>query len=127
MKLSVIVLSLFSILLISCSVTKKATREADNDQVITDKYWKLISLNGQSVKMVENQEREIYFILKSENNTFAGFAGCNNITGSYTIAKGNIIRFQNMGATLKMCPDVELNEMDFQEVFEVADNYTILQ
>ena len=26
---------------------------------------------------------------------------------------------------MKMCPDVDVNESDFLEVFELADNYTI--
>ena len=125
MKLKFVALSIFSILLLSCGVKKNTAAEANNDQTVTEKYWKLITLDGQSVVMADNQELETYFILKAIDNTVVGFAGCNNIMGSYTIEKGNRIRFQNMGSTLKMCPDVEVNESDFLEVFELTDNYTI--
>ena len=135
MRLSIVFISLFSFILISCVGNKKAdneattdaltTEEVNNDQVITEKYWKLIKLEGQDVKMVENQEREINFMLKTNDNTVGGFAGCNSITGEYELEEGNRIHFKNMGMTMMMCPDVDVNESEFMEVFELADNYTI--
>lgn len=141
MRLSILFLSLLSFLLISCGGNKKADNEGttdnvaaelseedqavDTDQVITDKYWKLIKLEGQDVVMAENQEREISFMLKSEDNTVGGFAGCNSITGEYELEEGNRIRFTNMGITMMLCPDLDLKESEFMEVFELADNYTI--
>ncbi len=135
MRLSILFISLFSLVLISCGGNKKAdndaattdttTEMADTDQVITEKYWKLIKLEGQDVEMVENQEREIFFTLKTEDKTVGGFAGCNSITGEYELEEGNRIRFKNMGITMKMCPDVDVNESEFMEVFELTDNYTI--
>ena len=62
-RLSILFISLFSLVLISCGGNKKAdndaattdttTEMADTDQVITEKYWKLIKLEGQDVEMVE--------------------------------------------------------------------------
>ena len=54
-----------------------------------------------------------------------GFAGCNSITGEYELEEGNRIRFKNMGITMMMCPDLDLNESEYMEVFELTDNYTI--
>lgn len=135
MRLSILFLSLFSFILISCGGNKKAENEATNnvvtteqvntDQVITDKYWKLIKLEGQDVEMVENQEREIFFTLNAEENAVGGFAGCNYITGEYELDKGNLIKFKNMGLTMMLCPDVDVNESELMEVFELTDNYTI--
>lgn len=135
MRLSILFLSLFSFVLISCGGNKKTdndastdavnTEEVNTDQVITGKYWKLIKLEGQDVEMVENQEREIFFTLKADDNTVGGFAGCNSITGEYELEDGNRIHFKNMGLTMMMCPDVDVNESEFMEVFELADNYTI--
>lgn len=139
MRLSILFLSLLSLVLISCDGNKKAENEAatddvatvlldadqaETDQIITDKYWKLIKLEGQDVVMGENQEREIFFMLKSEDNTVGGFAGCNSITGEYELEEGNRIRFKNMGITMMLCPDLDLKESKFMEVFELADNYT---
>ena len=93
---------------------------------IVEKYWKLKTLEGKDVKMADNQEQEIYFTLKSEGNRVVGFAGCNTINGEYTLEEGNRIRFNGMLTTLKACPDVDVNESEFLEVFELADNYTIV-
>ena len=45
--------------------------------------------------------------------------------GEFEVEEGNRIRFKNMGTTLMMCPDVDLDESLFLEVFNLADNYTI--
>lgn len=82
-------------------------------------------MEGKEVKMSENQTRDIYFMLKNDDNRVVGFAGCNNITGSYTLEEGNRIRFGKMAATLMICPDVDVNEYEFLQIFELADNYTI--
>lgn len=103
------------------AVFKKAA--ADNQ--IVEKYWKLTTLEGQDVQMSENQEREVYFMLKTDENRVTGFAGCNTMTGTYTLEEGNRIRFSQMGVTMRACPDVDFNESEFLNVFNLADNYTI--
>ena len=134
-KLSILFLSLFSLVLISCGGNKKSDNDApadetaieqtDFDQQIAGKYWKLIKLEGQEVEMAENQESEIFFTLNAEDNTVGGFAGCNSITGEFELAEGNRIRFTNMGITMMICPDVAVDESEFMQVFELTDNYTI--
>ena len=96
------------------------------NEPIVEKYWKLKTLEGKEVNMSANQEREIFFTLKSQDNRVTGFAGCNTIGGEYTLEKGNRIRFTNMLTTLKACPDVDFNESELMKVFELADNYTIV-
>lgn len=136
MRLSILFLSLLSLVLVSCGGNKKAENDAtpvdetvveqqDFDQDIAGKYWKLIILEGQDVEMVENQDREIYFSLNADDNAVSGFAGCNTITGEYELEEGNRIKFNNMGITMMMCPDVDVDESEFMEVFELTDNYTI--
>ena len=97
----------------------------DSDQVITEKYWKLKTLEGQEIKMSENQEREIYFMLKADENRLTGFSGCNTFAGSYTIEEGQRIRFSQIATTMKACPDVDVNETEILKVFDLADNYTV--
>lgn len=102
-----------------------AVFKKDTNAPIVEKYWKLKTLEGKAVEMAENQEREIFFTLKSQDNRVTGFAGCNGISGEYTLEEGNRIRFKNMATTMMICPDVEVNESEFLEIFELADNYTI--
>ena len=96
-----------------------------NSAPIVEKYWKLKTLEGKEIKMADNQEREIFFTLKSQDNRVTGFAGCNSISGEYSLEEGNRIRFSHMATTMKMCPDVQINESEFLQIFELADNYTI--
>ncbi|MFC4689916.1 META domain-containing protein [Dokdonia genika] len=103
------------------AIFKKVTIENQ----ITEKYWKLKTLEGENVTMADNQEREIYFMLKNDGRV-TGFAGCNTINGAYSLQDGNRIRFTNMATTLKACPDVDVNESEFLNVFNTADNYTIV-
>lgn len=107
------------------AVFKKGAMD-ENSNPIVEKYWKLKTLEGQDIVMADNQEREIYFTLKSENNRVTGFAGCNTISGEYTLEEGNRIRFKNMLTTLKACPEVDVNESEFLQIFELTDNYTIV-
>lgn len=104
------------------AVFKKVVK---NEEPITEKYWKLKTLEGKDIEMVKNQEKEIYFMLKSDENRVTGFAGCNQLLGSYTLEEGNRIRFSNMGSTMMACPDVDFDEAEFLKIFQIADNYTI--
>ena len=54
MKILISTLVFISIALAGCDSSKKIT--ADN--TITEKYWKLKTLEGQPVTMTENQEAE---------------------------------------------------------------------
>ncbi|SHI37416.1 Heat shock protein HslJ [Arenibacter nanhaiticus] len=92
---------------------------------ITEKYWKLKTLEGKDVVMAENQEKEIFFRLNGAENRVAGFAGCNSFGGTFTLEEGNRIRFSNVMTTMMACPDVDFNESEFLQIFELADNYTI--
>lgn len=92
---------------------------------IEEKYWKLKTLEGKEVVMGENQEREVYFILKTHLNRVTGFAGCNTISGTYTLEKGDRIKFSHLATTMKACPDVDFKEHEFLKIFEIADNYRI--
>lgn len=100
-------------------------KKVANEDLIVEKYWKLKTLNGKDITMAKNQEREIFFTLKGNENRITGFAGCNVISGKYSIEKGNRIRFENVATTLKACPDYDGNENEFLNVFNLADNYTI--
>lgn len=110
--------------LIGCTTSKKTNQQENKE--ITNKYWKLITLDGQNVVMARNQERETYFTLSTDDNRINGFAGCNTFTGNYKLEKGWRIHFSQMATTMKACPDVNVNESEFLKVFELADNYTIV-
>lgn len=107
-------------------VTEQSAEEnLDHAYAITEKYWKLVKLAGQDVVMSEHQEREAHFILKTAENRLSGFSGCNNFFGSYTLEKGNRIHFSQLGATKRACPNLQVSEHEFLQVFGMADNYSL--
>lgn len=124
MKMKALLLTLLTFIAIGCNSAKKTNPESKDDS-ITEKYWKLKTLEGKEVTMKKNQEREIFITLKTAENRVTGFAGCNALSGEFTLEDGNRIRFKNVAVTMKACPDVAVNESEFLEVFELADNYTI--
>jgi len=91
---------------------------------ITNKYWKLVRLEGRNVVMAEGQQREQYFTLRSDG-TIIGFAGCNSFNGSYTheAGKKRIRVGDDLASTRMACPP-GVDDNSFLEVLKTADNYT---
>lgn len=103
----------------------KPTVEVTAKNEIVNKYWKLTILEGKVVKMTKSQEKEQFFMLKSDGK-INGFAGCNHFNGSYRLEDGNRIKIdKNLAVTMKLCNDEGIKETAFLDVFNLADNYTI--
>jgi copper homeostasis protein (lipoprotein) len=94
------------------------------DQIITEKYWKLIELHGKEFILADNQKKEPHFILKAENNRITGNGGCNTFNGTYEILSGNRIRFSGIVSTMMACMGVDY-EKEYLDVLERVDNYTL--
>ncbi len=125
-------IALSFVFLLSCTTSRKSNKQTSGNQDseksandITNKYWKLVKLEGKNVTMAKNQERETYFTLKPDGMQVTGFSGCNSFNGVYTLEAGWRIRFSQMASTLKACPDVNVDEREFLKVFELTDNYTL--
>ena len=93
---------------------------------ITEKYWKLIELNGKPIVFdAQTGGRGAFIILKNENNRVNGSTGCNTLTGTYEIDPARYrIRFSQMATTLMACMNMEV-ENELKRVLELADNYTL--
>lgn len=93
------------------------------DEGITEKYWKLVELNGRPVPALE---REPYIILRAEDARLHGFGGCNGFTGAYELDAANSrIRFRDIAATMMACASGMEIESAFHEVLKKADNYSL--
>lgn len=116
-------------LLTACGEAKNNSAKSDlpNDfeETITEKYWKLKTLNGKAIEMEKDQEREVYFILKTDKNKLTGFGGCNDLMGAYELKPKNHIAFSSLAGTLKSCPHLNYDEREFLKVFEVAKQYDL--
>ncbi|MGD9931289.1 MAG: copper resistance protein NlpE N-terminal domain-containing protein [Mangrovibacterium sp.] len=99
-------------------------RLTKDQPVITEKYWKLVELNGQKIGPDENQRREAHLILKDVDRQVVGSSGCNSFHGTYELTEGNRIRFSQLASTKVACPDMDTERALFQ-VLELADNYSL--
>ena len=72
-------------------------------------YWKLISL-GEKPLALEKNIRFPYIFLQKDEKRFYGFAGCNRVTGAYTLPSTMHISFPNALSTRMMCQDIALEQ-----------------
>lgn len=93
---------------------------------LVEKHWKLKTINEKSVKMHEEQEREVFFRLRSDQNRVEGFSGCNHFQGTYSLEEQSKIRFNAMSSTKKACPNLHINEGEVFKIFELVDNYILV-
>ena len=112
MKIKSFTLLLLILLITGCTSTIKTTNESTIVS-ITEKYWKLKSIEGKEVVFKENQEREIFITLRINDKTLTGFAGCNTLSGEYTLEGNNRISFKNIAITMKICPNVGMKKVNY--------------
>jgi heat shock protein HslJ len=76
---------------------------------LKDTYWKLIELDGETIVMAPDQQREVRITLASEGARFFGFSGCNQLVGAY-VQEGSALRFTQVASTKMACvpPFMEL-------------------
>ena len=120
-------IAVFSFIVITCgnkTLTKKDSATAEANAGITEKYWKLIEINGKPVAMDETMGSEAFIILKNEDQRVNGSGGCNTIFGTYEISEGNRIKFSQMATSMKACLNMDV-EVALKKVFDVVDNYTV--
>lgn len=87
------------------------------DETLTNTYWRLDSLNGQTITAAENF-REAHLVLHHDNNRLAGSTGCNTLIGSYRIAKSRLT-FGQIATTKMACPEAQMhNEQAMLTVLE---------
>ncbi len=91
---------------------------------ITEKYWKLIELNGSKIASPSSADREAFMLLKASNRTVTGNGGCNTFSARYEISNGKRIRFSPVGATKMACIGVD-TEGHLFAAFEMTNGFTV--
>lgn len=69
---------------------------------LKDTYWKLIELDGETIVMAQDQQREVRITLASEGARLFGFSGCNQLVGAY-VQESSALRFTQMASTKMAC------------------------
>ena len=116
------IIVLVSILGACKTASSSITKQTDG---ITEKYWKLVEINGKPVVWGDDTKREPHIILKDEGNRVIGNGGCNTLSGSYEIdSAANRIKFSQMASTMMACLNMEIED-ELKRALEMADNYSL--
>ena len=126
MKINLVCIFFIGLSLSACK-TATTTHNSQNlpeKERITEKYWKLIEINGNPVVANELSGREPHIVLKDEDRRLTGTGGCNQFIGTYELGQGARITFSKVATTQMACPNME-TEIAMARVFEAVDNYTL--
>lgn len=98
------------------------TKESED---VTNKYWKLTSVNNKKVVMGQNQQKEPHMILHPFDSTVTGSGGCNGFRGTYELTANNGLSFSPLAATKMFCTEnMDVENQMFKALTE-ASNYKV--
>ncbi|WP_223033399.1 META domain-containing protein [Hanstruepera marina] len=84
--------------------------------------WVLETLNGHPVSNAQFANKLPSIEINSSNNSFTGYAGCNNMNGKLFFEHG-ILRFTDIASTKKMCPNN--TETEFLNALKAVTKYKL--
>lgn len=109
-------------LFIGCASSQKSSANNDADLF---KTWRLIELDGQAVDTTKlNRPAQLTF--EAADQRVFGSAGCNSMTGKYTLEAPNKLTFSPMAATKMACPDMSL-ESKFHEIIAKVNTWSVTE
>lgn len=96
---------------------------------INEKYWKLVTLNGQPVK--PGGKSEAYIVFEQDGNKLLGNGGCNVLNGQYSLGNNGGIKIENVASTRMICPEMEteqklINALQSANTFVVKEDILFL-
>lgn len=96
------------VLLMQCKPTQVSTSKSSFENT----HWRLAEMNGNPIITLDGSH-DIYITMKSDKGEkrIGGFAGCNSITGGYTLT-GTKVKF-TIATTMMMCPAEQMEVEDF--------------
>jgi heat shock protein HslJ len=123
-----VILILISI--VACKGKKDAVEDAKSGKMLKDatneiknKYWKLVELNGETVKYNENIKT--IHLTFHENGLIDGCLGCNKFRGDYTIDEKNNLKISNLIGTKMFCEQASEIEKEIIKILNLVNNYKI--
>lgn len=123
MKTSLVVLGFLVLLTTACDPPRKSaagSTAADTDNSLLNKRWVLRELPGTTLP---DLERDIHITFRPGSNRMDGFAGCNTISGTYTV-KDRELKIGDIGGTEMMCNYMD-TERKVMEILGSTNHYTI--
>ena len=104
----------------------KPTQMSMSSSPLIGTTWSLAAVNGVAL-ITPADARAVHFVLEESGQTrrINGYAGCNNITGSYTTNGSSVISF-TVASTRMMCSPEKMEvEQFFLGALSNANRYAI--
>jgi len=97
-----------ALLMVQC----KATHVSTSKPSFENTHWRLSEMNGNPIITLDGS-RDVYIAMALEKGQkrITGFAGCNSLTGGYTLSEDKV-KFV-IATTKKMCPEEQMAVEDF--------------
>ncbi|WP_083007087.1 META domain-containing protein [Halomonas sp. GT] len=122
--LPLIASTMFILMASGCQLHSAPNKAVQPDETLTNTYWKLDTLEGQTITTADNL-REPHLVLHEENSRLAGSTGCNALIGSYRV-DGKQIAFEQVGTTMMACPDTQMrNEQAMLSTLAQVDTWQV--
>lgn len=96
--------------------------DTSNKFALANTKWRLTELNGKAPK--NDTGKDFTLVLNSKTGKITGFAGCNNIMGSYLMKEDGKLNFLYVGSTKMACPEMKAEEK-FMAMLPKVDSYMI--
>ncbi|WOH36897.1 META domain-containing protein [Thalassotalea fonticola] len=113
-----------SILCVACQTNDVKPEANPMALTLTGQVWQLTSLAGIPAKTGENK-KSVNIEFLTEKNTYRGYAGCNNYSGSYD-SSGRKLEIGPARATRKFCQNTSEQESKLFNALSAVDNYKIV-
>lgn len=113
----ILLITIIAALISSCCPCKKYQKKYGKPLVQTN--WVLIQLEGRAFAANGN-----YSLVFDSENKVSGVGDCNKIMGGYTEDNTGAMKFSQMSATRKMCPNQQ-GEDAFMKMLETIDSYKL--
>ena len=105
------------IILAGLSCTPKLSPDAG----WANQRWVLIEMKGVPVQL-SGSRKDAFLEFSPQDKRFTGNAGCNRISGNYTLEKKNTIKLGEVISTKMSCPDIAF-ETTFLSTFNDVNRY----
>lgn len=106
----------------STKTTTITTDPAKGKFPLAETKWKLVELNGVTVKSATS--KDYYINLDSKSGKFAAYAGCNNFAGTFVMKSSGMLMFSKIMGTKMACPNMDF-ESNFIKTIEMTSTYMI--
>lgn len=94
-------------------------------EALVGQEWELVELQGQMVPLGENRQH-LSLYLSADSNTASGYAGCNQFTGTYTLAADSLT-FGPLAVTRMYCENTQALEDAYLKALEAVTRHRMVK